>query len=146
MAEFNASQVQSLSMARTGHLATADANGVPHVIPVCFAFDGTRIYSPLDRKPKRTSLRRLKRVRNILDNPSVALVVDHYEEDWRRLWYVLITGAAEIVEAGPEQSTAIALLREKYAQYRDMDIDENPVIRLTPASVVSWSGTPPPAV
>ena len=145
MVEFTTSQVQALSTARTGHLATADANGVPHVIPVCFAFDGRRIYSPLDQKPKRTSLRRLKRVRNILDNPSVALIVDHYEEDWRQLWYILISGAAEILESGPEQSSAIALLREKYQQYRDMDIDENPVIGITPESVVSWSGTPPPA-
>ena len=145
MVEFTASQVQALSTARTGHLATADAKGVPHVVPVCFAFDGQRIYSPLDQKPKRTSLRRLKRVRNILDNPSVALIVDHYEEDWRQLWYILICGAAEILESGPEQSAAIALLREKYPQYRDMDIDENPVIRITPASVVSWSGTPPPS-
>ena len=145
MTEFTTSQLQALSTARTGHLATADANGVPHVIPVCFAFDGQRIYSPLDQKPKRTSLRRLKRVRNILDNPSVALVVDHYEEDWRQLWYILVTGAAEILEAGPEQSSAIALLREKYPQYREMDIDQNPVIGITPASAVSWSGTPPPS-
>ncbi len=145
MTELTASQTQALATARTGHLATADANGVPHVIPVCFTFDGRRIYSPLDRKPKRTSLHRLKRVRNILDNPSVALVVDHYEEDWRQLWYILVSGAAEIVEAGPEQSAAIALLREKYPQYRDMDIDENSVIGITPASVVSWSGAPPPS-
>ena len=143
MVEFTAFQSEALSTARTGHLATADANGVPHVIPCCFALDGRRIYSPLDQKPKRTSLRRLKRVRNILDNPSVALVVDHYEEDWRRLWYLLITGTAEVLEAGDEQAEAIRLLREKYPQYRKMDIDENPVIRITPASVVSWSSAPP---
>ena len=144
MVEFNTSQTEALSSARTGHLATADGNGIPHVVPCCFAFDGRRIYSPLDQKPKRTSLRRLKRVRNILDNPSVALVVDHYEEDWRRLWYILVTGTAEVIEEGDEQADAIRLLREKYPQYRDMDIDENPVIGITPASVVSWSGTPTP--
>ena len=143
MAEFTVSQAKALSTARTGHLATADANGVPHVIPCCFAFDGVRIYSPLDQKPKRTSLRRLKRVRNILDNPTAALVIDHYEEDWRQLWYILVTGSAEVLEAGDEQADAIRLLREKYPQYREMDIDENPVIGITPASVVSWSGTPP---
>ena len=145
MAELTTFQVQALSTARTGHLATADAKGVPHVVPICFAFDGRRIYSPLDQKPKRTYLRRLKRVRNILDNPSVALVVDHYEEDWRKLWYILVSGGAEILESGPEQSAAIALLREKYAQYRGMDIEENPVIGITPDSVVYWSGTPPPS-
>ena len=143
MAELTTFQAKALSTARTGHLATADAKGVPHVIPCCFAFDGRRIYSPLDQKPKRTSLRRLKRVRNILDNPSVALVVDHYEEDWRRLWYILVTGSAEVLEAGDEQADAIRLLREKYPQYREMDIDENPVIGITPVRVVSWSGVPP---
>ena len=123
---------------RVAHLATADGDGVPHVIPICFVYDGGRFYSVLDRKPKRASLRRLKRVRNILANPSVALRLDHYEEDWGRLWYVLMTGIAELIETGDEQSRAIALLGEKYPQYRDMDVGENPVIRITPARFTSW--------
>ena len=133
-------QAQMLSSSRTGHLATADVNGVPHVVPVCFAWNGQFLYSPLDQKPKRAALRRLRRVRNILTNPNVALVADHYEEDWRQLWYILVTGTAELVEAGPEQAAAITLLREKYDQYRDMDIDGNPVIKITPTRAVSWGG------
>ena len=123
---------------QVAHLATADAEGVPHVIPVCFVYDGERFYTVLDRKPKRASLSRLKRVRNILANPKVALVLDHYEEDWGRLWYVLVIGTAELVETGDEHGRAIALLMEKYPQYRDMDVGENPVIRITPARFTSW--------
>ena len=126
-----------------GRMATADAHGAPSLIPVCFAYDGHHLYSVLDRKPKRTALTRLRRVRNILSNPAVALVLDHYQEDWSGLWYVLVTGAAQLIYEGPEQRRAIALLREKYPQYREMDIGENPVIRITPSRVTSWGALPP---
>ena len=123
-------------------LATADAQGTPHLIPICFTYDGNHFYSVLDRKPKRASLANLKRVRNILSNPAVALVLDHYEEDWARLWYVLVTGTAQIIQydgqEGEEHQRAIALLRQKYPQYRDMDIDQNPVIKITPLRTTSW--------
>jgi PPOX class probable F420-dependent enzyme len=121
-----------------GHLATADAHGAPHVIPVCYAFDGRAVYSVLDQKPKRTSVTRLRRVRNIQVNPKVALVVDHYEEDWGQLWYLLLMGEAELLYKGEEHTGAIKLLREKYPQYRTMAIDQSPVIRITPTRVVSW--------
>ena len=85
-------QAARLSETPVGHLATADANGRPHVIPVCFAYDGQHIYSVLDAKPKRGSLTGLRRVRNILANPQVSLVIDHYDEDWTRLWYLLGAG------------------------------------------------------
>ncbi len=127
---------------RVARMATADAQGAPHLIPVCFAYDGSYFYSVLDRKPKRAALTRLKRVRNILSNPNVALVLDHFEEDWSKLWYVLVTGTAQLVHAGEEHRRAIAVLREKYPQYRDMDIDENPVIRITPTRVTSWGALP----
>ncbi len=140
MVEFTEIQSSLLTKARWGHLATADATGTPHVIPVCYAFDGQRIYSVLDQKPKRTAPSRLKRVRNIQANPKVSLVVDHYEEDWPRLWYVLVQGEALMLENGREQQAAVRLLREKYQQYLDMDIDQNPVIRITPNQVVSWRG------
>jgi len=97
----------------------------------------------LDQKPKRTSIARLRRVRNIQANPQVALVVDHYEEDWLRLWYVLVFGRAELLWEGEERVTAIGLLRQKYPQYRKMDIEENPVIRISPTRVVSWAAGPP---
>ena len=128
---------------RIARLATADSNGVPHVVPICFAYDGEHFYSVLDRKPKRTSLIKLKRVRNILSNPNVALVLDHYEEDWGKLWYVLVMGTAQIVQQGEEHQRAIAILRDKYPQYRSMDIDENPVIKITPTRMTSWGKVQP---
>ena len=77
-------------------------------------------------------------VRNIRANPQVSLVVDHYEENWERLWYILISGTAQLLEEGAERPAAIQILREKYAQYRLMNIDPNPVIKITPSNVVSW--------
>jgi PPOX class probable F420-dependent enzyme len=142
LVQLSRSQAQLLAAAPIGRLATADAAGVPHVIPVCYAFDGQIIYSVLDQKPKRAALARLKRVRNIQANPQVALVVDHYEADWQRLWYILLTGRAELLLEEDERVEAIRLLRQKYPQYLDMLIDDNPVIKITPARVVSW-GTGP---
>jgi PPOX class probable F420-dependent enzyme len=139
LVELSPSQVQLLSEARVGHLATAGESGSPHVVPVCFAFDGMAIYSVLDQKPKRAALTRLRRVRNIQANPQVSLVVDHYEEDWGRLWYILVTGEAGLLLGGVQQEAAIALLRHKYPQYREMDIDQNPVIKITPTKIVSWN-------
>ncbi len=123
---------------RVGHLATADSQGAPHVVPVCFAYHNGYFYSVLDEKPKRTPVANLKRVRNILANPQVALVVDHYEEEWSNLWYLLIFGKAQMLEKGDEQQRAVGMLKAKYPQYREMDIDHSPVIKITPTKVVSW--------
>ena len=142
MPKLSPEQDRFLRSARSGHLATADAKGRPHVIPVCYVFDGDAIYSVLDAKPKSTPLRQLRRVRNILANPQVSLVVDHYEEDWSRLRYVLVVGEAGLLEAGEEWSRAIVLLREKYPQYRDMNLDESPVIKITPVRFTPWSFEP----
>ena len=142
MPQVSPSQARLLTEARVGHLATADAAGVPHVIPVCYALAGQVIYSVLDQKPKRASLARLRRVRNIQANPHIALVVDHYEEDWLSLWYILVLGRAELLWEGEERVTAIRHLRQKYPQYRDMDIEGSPVIRITPTKVVSWAAEP----
>ena len=120
----------------------ADAEGNPHVIPVCFATLGQFIYSVLDQKPKRAPLTQLRRVRNIQANPQVTLLVDHYEEDWSRLRYILVAGRAELLLEGEERIAAIALLRDKYPQYRGMDIDQNPVIKITATKVVSWGPGP----
>ena len=138
MVQLTSSQARLLAGAPIGHLSTAGATGAPHVIPICYAFDGHFIYSVLDQKPKRTALTRLRRVRNILANPQVALVVDHYEEDWTRLWYILVTGHAELLLGGDEQQEAIGKLREKYQQYVDMEIALNPVIKIIPDRIVSW--------
>ena len=147
MPKLTPAQDRFLRSARTGHLATADAKGRPHVIPVCYVFDGEAIYSVLDAKPKTTPLRQLRRVRNILANPQVALVVDHYEEDWSRLRYVLVPGEAGLLEADSPQdreewARAVAMLREKYPQYQGMDLDQSPVIKITPAKFVPWSSGP----
>ena len=135
-------QARWLRNSPVAHLATADATGAPHVIPVCYVFDGRFIYSVLDRKPKNVPLTRLRRVRNIQDNPRASLVVDHYEDDWQRLGYLLVAGRAELLVDGKERVEAVRLLREKYPQYRSMDVDENPVIKLTPERIVAWGTVP----
>ena len=139
MSKLTPIQDRFLRSARTGHLATADNKGRPHVIPFCYVFDGEAIYSVLDAKPKATPLWELRRARNILANPYVSVVIDHYEEDWSRLRYVLVSGEARLMESGDEWSRAIAMLREKYSQYRQMDLDESPIIKITPARFSPWS-------
>jgi PPOX class probable F420-dependent enzyme len=123
---------------RVARLATADSTGAPHVVPICFAYDGESFYSVLDQKPKRAPIERLKRVRNILSNPRVSLVLDHYDEDWSRLWYGLVMGTALLLRSGPEHGRAIRLLRRKYVQYEEMSIDASPVIRIDPERMTWW--------
>ena len=124
---------------RVARLASADAAGVPHVMPVCFAIAGDSAYIAIDRKPK--SGRPLKRLRNIAENPHVALCADHYDdEDWTRLRWVMVRGRAEILECGHEHDAAQALLRAKYPQYRAMDLAPLPVIAIRIERVTSWSG------
>ncbi len=152
MEHFTQQQAQRLARVPVAHLATASRDAVPHVVPVCFALDceapGQPIYTVLDRKPKRAPLRRLRRVRNLLENPPATLLADHYEPDWSKLWYILVAGVAGLLtveeagSVGQERLRAIGLLRGKYPQYRDMDIDRNPVIRITPARVTAWAGAP----
>jgi len=124
--------------ARTAHLATAGKSGQPHVIPICFVFDGKYFYSPIDEKPKRAAPSKLKRLKNIRDNPKVSLVIDHYDEDWRKLAYLLVFGKARILQSGVKHRRAIKLLRRKYPQYRAMAIDTRPMIVITPKRIVSW--------
>ena len=139
------SQARFLADARVARLATADADGRPHAIPVCFAFadlgyGGESIYIVLDQKPKTAELTRLRRVRNILANPHAALVVDHYDEDWNSLRYILVSCRAELLTGNEDEAAqAIARLREKYQQYRQMELDGNPVIKLTPRRFTAWS-------
>lgn len=121
---------------RVGHLATADAGGVPHVVPVCFALAGDAAYVTIDEKPKRAGS--LKRVRNILKNPAVALVVDRWDEDWSRLGWVMLRGRAEILEAGAEHDRAQALLRARYPQLCAMRIEALPVIAIRIARAIAW--------
>lgn len=104
--------------ARVARLATVRPDGAPHVIPLVFALDGDTIYSSVDEKPKKS--RDLKRLENIRANPRVELLVDGYEEDWDRVWWVRVLGSARVVEEGPERDRGLVLLAEKYPQYEDM--------------------------
>ena len=123
---------------RVARLASADARGEPHVVPVCFALAGETVYITVDEKPKHTPGRTLKRIRNLIENPAVALVADHYEEDWRRLGWVMLRGRAEILHDGEEHDRAQALLRTRYSQYREMSLAALPVIAIRVARVTSW--------
>jgi PPOX class probable F420-dependent enzyme len=124
---------------KIGHLATVDSENRPVVVPFCFVYDGRIIYSPLDEKPKRVSPEKLRRAKNVQGNPEVALVMDHYEEDWRRLRFVLIRGRARILHSGREHARAVELLRRKYKQYRKMRIDARPILRIRPWKIFEWS-------
>ncbi|MGZ8522205.1 MAG: TIGR03668 family PPOX class F420-dependent oxidoreductase [Candidatus Binatia bacterium] len=136
--ELSTGALRLIRSARTAHLATSDKSGQPHVIPICFVYDGKCFYSPIDEKPKRTVPNRLKRLQNIRENPQVALVIDHYDEDWRKLGYVLIFGKARILQSGEKHRNAVQLLRKKYPQYRSMAIDVRPMIAITAKRIVSW--------
>src|SRR5215475_6742033 len=127
--------------ARVARLATLDSKGRPHVVPVCFAYDGKALYSAVDRKPKRVSPERLVRLQNIRAVPRVALLIDEYDEDWTQLWYVLIRGKANLIpnSAHQERARAIRRLRAKYPQYAsEMLADDAPIIRITPERTTSW--------
>jgi PPOX class probable F420-dependent enzyme len=126
--------------ARVAHLATADASGAPHNIPLCYWFDGTRVYFVIDEKPKRNTGLKLKRMRNIAENSRVALVIDHYEEDWSQLGYVLIRGHARVIDDSEEYLVALRRLREKYLQYRGMALtpEKNPIVKIEPETVHAW--------
>ena len=128
---------------RVARLATVDPEGHPHVVPVCYAFDGSQFYTPLDEKPKRVPYRALRRVRNIEVHPDVALLIDRYEDDWSRLGYLLIRGQARLLEPGDEEhGAAVALLRGRYRQYRTMALEERPVIAIATHAVTSWGAVP----
>jgi PPOX class probable F420-dependent enzyme len=130
-------QYRFLEVSRVGHLATADAKGAPHLVPVCYAVDGMSAYIAVDEKPKRTDIP-LKRLRNIQQNPAVALTVDRWDEDWSRLAWIMLRGNAEILDSGAEHDAAQDRLRGRYPQYRAMDIAPLPVIAIRIARVLGW--------
>ena len=143
MVEAPAWALALLRDARVGRLATADADGRPLVVPVCYAFDGARCYSAVDAKPKRT--RELRRLKNIAANPQASLVVDVWDEDWAKLCWVIVEGRAEVLTAGAEFTRAIDMLLAKYPQYRAMGLDraEGAVVRLEPGRLRAWRGAEP---
>jgi len=122
---------ERLAAARVGRLATVTAGGRPHVVPVCFALHEAAIVTAVDAKPKAT--RALQRLANVRATGRASLLVDHYEEDWGRLWWVRVDGAAEVTES----EAAIDALAEKYVQYRAQR-PAGPVIVLRPGAWRSW--------
>ena len=127
-----------LAHQRIAHLATADSRAVPHVVPVCFAMSDGTLYITIDEKPKRHSSTALKRLRNIAENPPVAVVVDRYDEDWAMLGWVILHGRAEILIDGTEHQDAQTLLRSRYPQLRAMQIAQYPVIAVRIDRTTSW--------
>ena len=127
--------VDSMPVAR---LATADAQGAPHVVPVCFTVLGDNLYVTIDEKPKRPGVRTMKRLRNIAENPQVAVVVDRYDADWSRLAWVMLRGRADILDEGDEHDRAQTALRERYPQYRAMRLAPLPVIAVRVDRVNAW--------
>jgi PPOX class probable F420-dependent enzyme len=128
---------------RVGHLATADRQGAPHVVPVCYAVIADVLYITIDEKPKRADPRGLKRLRNIAENSHVSMVVDRYDEDWTRLGWVMLHGNAEILKQGPEHDAAQSALRTKYPQLAAMQIAHHPVIAVRIHRVASWGNLSP---
>ncbi len=124
---------------RVAHLATADADGVPHVVPICFALIDDTLYVAVDEKPKRGRPMQLRRLRNIAVNPRVAVVADVYDDsDWSRLGFVLVRGSARVLDAGKEHRQALEALRARYPQYRAMALEERPVIAIDVERGRSW--------
>jgi len=123
---------------RIAHLATADSRGAPHVVPVCFVVSETTLYITIDEKPKRDPGTVLKRLRNIAENPVVAVVADRYDEDWSLLGWVILRGRAEILTGGTEHDAAQALLRSRYRQLDAMQIAQHPVIAVRIERTTSW--------
>jgi PPOX class probable F420-dependent enzyme len=130
-------QRRFLAAGRVGHLATVDTAGTPHLVPVCYAVLGEALYISVDEKPKRTDIP-LKRLRNIQANPAVAVTVDRWDENWTRLAWVMLRGRADILLSGTEHDGAQDALRERYPQYRVMDLAPLPVIAVRIARVSAW--------
>jgi PPOX class probable F420-dependent enzyme len=125
-----------LARARVARLATTDPDGRPHLVPIVFAIDGDTLYSAVDRKPKRS--RTLRRIENARARPDVTILVDHYEEDWRRLWWIRVRGHARVLDDGDERERALELLSAKYEQYRSEPPD-GPVLAVDVTDVREWT-------
>ncbi len=129
---------ERFASARIARLASVRPDGAPHVVPVVFVLDGDTIWLVIDEKPKRH--RRLQRLTNIAGEPRVSLLVDAYEEDWTRLWWVRADGRARLVDDGPELERAVRLLRERYPQERERP-PLGPAIAVTVERWASWAAS-----
>jgi PPOX class probable F420-dependent enzyme len=130
-----------LTEARVARLATAGAEGLPHIVPIAFAHDHVNLYFAVDEKPKRT--RDLKRLRNIAWNPRVSVLVDHYEDDWTRLWWIRVDGVARVIGHEAEAERAVDLLVAKYAQY-ERARPRGPVVAISIERMTGWAAADNP--
>jgi PPOX class probable F420-dependent enzyme len=119
-------------------LGTIDPDGRPHLVPIVFALDGDTLYSAVDRKPKRSQT--LRRIENARVRPDVTVLVDHYDEDWAGLWWIRLRGRARVLDGGDERERALALLQDKYPQYRAAPPD-GPVLAMDVTDVREWSAS-----
>ena len=129
-----------LTAARVARLATIDPDGRPHLVPIVFAIEGDTLYSAVDQKRKQS--RTLRRIENARERPQVTVLVDHYEDDWSRLWWIRLRGRARILDEGGELEHALRLLVEKYPQYRD-EPPGSPVLAVDVTDVREWSARRP---
>ncbi len=125
---------ERFAAARVARLATIDPDGRPHLVPIVFVLDGETLYTAVDEKPKRS--RTLRRIENARARPDVTVLVDHYEDDWRRLWWVRLRGGARVLDEGDEADRALRLLTEKYEQYRE----QSPRPPVLAVDVTEWRG------
>ena len=129
---------QRLSLARSATLGTTDEQGRAHLVPIVFAYRDGTVYTAIDAKPKATM--RLRRIRNIEARPDVSVLVDHYHDDWDRLWWIRLDGVARVADNGPVRDTAIELLTEKYPVYVEQP-PPGPAIAITVEAIRSWSAS-----
>jgi PPOX class probable F420-dependent enzyme len=129
--------MQRLAQSKVAHLATVGEDGRPHIVPFVFAIDSDTLYFAVDAKPKTTT--NLKRLRNIAANPAVSVLVDHYEDDWSKLWWVRADGTARVIADPSEAEHAIELLVNRYAQYR-ASRPTGPVVAIHIDRLTGWSG------
>ena len=121
-----------MAASRVARLATTGPDGHPHLAPIVFALEGDTLYTAVDAKPKRSRV--LRRIENARRDPRVAVLVDHYDDDWSELWWVRLDGIARVLDSGAEAEHALELLREKYPQYEDAP----PTVPVLAVDVVAW--------
>jgi PPOX class probable F420-dependent enzyme len=134
-----------IERARVARLATVDYRSKPHLVPVVFVFDGNHFFIPIDKKRKTVKPQKLKRIKNIQDNPNVALLIDKYSEDWTKLAFVMIQGKASIItsktQGNIQVQEAYKKLTTKYRQYQKIGLSEMCII-IKPEKVASWGAIP----
>ncbi len=138
MPKLTAQQRGFLDAQPVAYLATVDAAGAPHVVPVCFALSEHSAYVVSDGEGNRTGTKLDRRLRNLAGNPAASLAVDHYEDDWDRLAWVRLDGPAEVFTSGGEHADAVRLLRERYPQFDDRPLEGAPMIALRIERVLSF--------